>query len=59
YKWADRNLDFQFGLEGEASEETQVVMNGNTAIALGAIAAGFKLCSMYPITPATSASHAL
>ncbi|MEE8396686.1 MAG: 2-oxoacid:acceptor oxidoreductase subunit alpha, partial [bacterium] len=37
----------------------QVVMNGNTAIAIGAIAAGFKICSMYPITPATSASHAL
>jgi 2-oxoglutarate ferredoxin oxidoreductase subunit alpha len=37
----------------------QVAMNGNTAIALGSIAAGYELCSMYPITPATSASHEL
>jgi 2-oxoglutarate ferredoxin oxidoreductase subunit alpha len=36
-----------------------VVMNGNMAIGLGAMAAGFELCSMYPITPATSASHYL
>jgi 2-oxoglutarate ferredoxin oxidoreductase subunit alpha len=34
-------------------------MNGNTALALGAVSAGFELCSIYPITPATSASHAL
>jgi 2-oxoglutarate ferredoxin oxidoreductase subunit alpha len=36
-----------------------VVMNGNQAIALGAIAAGLDLCAMYPITPATSVSHYL
>ena len=36
-----------------------VVMNGNAAIALGAMAAGIEVCSMYPITPATSASHYL
>ncbi len=29
------------------------------ALAMGAVAAGFELCSMYPITPATSASHVL
>ena len=34
-------------------------MNGNQAIGLGAMAAGFELCAMYPITPATSASHFL
>jgi 2-oxoglutarate ferredoxin oxidoreductase subunit alpha len=36
-----------------------VVMNGNQAIGLGAMAAGIEVCSMYPITPATSASHFL
>ncbi len=36
-----------------------VVMNGNQSIAVGAIASGMELCSMYPITPATSASHYL
>lgn len=57
--WGETHLDFQFQIKAEVVEEPQVVMNGNTAIAIGAIAAGFKLCSMYPITPATSASHAL
>ncbi|MDH4247989.1 MAG: 2-oxoacid:acceptor oxidoreductase subunit alpha [Deltaproteobacteria bacterium] len=59
YTWSEKHLDFQFQIKGLASEQSQVVMNGNTALALGAIAAGFKLCSMYPITPATSASHTL
>ena len=36
-----------------------VVMNGNQAIALGIMASGIEVCSMYPITPATSASHFL
>jgi 2-oxoglutarate ferredoxin oxidoreductase subunit alpha len=36
-----------------------VVMNGNEALGMGAIAAGMELCAMYPITPATSVSHFL
>jgi 2-oxoglutarate ferredoxin oxidoreductase subunit alpha len=36
-----------------------VVMNGNQATALGIMAAGIEVCSMYPITPATSVSHYL
>jgi 2-oxoglutarate ferredoxin oxidoreductase subunit alpha len=34
-------------------------VNGNQAIAMGAIASGMELCAMYPITPATSVSHHL
>jgi len=34
-------------------------MNGNQALALGAVAAGMDLAAMYPITPATSVSHQL
>ena len=37
----------------------QLVVNGNTALALGVIASGMEICAMYPITPATSASHYL
>ena len=59
YAWGEKNLDFQYVIDVFATDMPQVVMNGNTAIALGSIAAGFKICSMYPITPATSASHAL
>jgi 2-oxoglutarate/2-oxoacid ferredoxin oxidoreductase subunit alpha len=36
-----------------------VVINGNTAAGLGVMAAGIELVAMYPITPATSASHYL
>jgi 2-oxoglutarate ferredoxin oxidoreductase subunit alpha len=59
YQYGEGNLEFQYEIGVQKIKESQVVMNGNLAIALGAIAAGFKLCSMYPITPATSASHYL
>ena len=39
--------------------ESAVVINGNTAAGLGVMAAGIELVAMYPITPATSASHYL
>ena len=57
--WARENLDFQFDIETVPAEETRVVMNGNQAAALGAVAAGMEMCAMYPITPATSVSHEL
>ena len=59
YQYGEDNFDFQFIIPSTPSEEAMVAMNGNTALAMGTIAAGFKLCSMYPITPATSASHIL
>jgi 2-oxoglutarate/2-oxoacid ferredoxin oxidoreductase subunit alpha len=58
-QWAEQNLDFRFEIPPIASLEPRVVMNGNQAVALGAIASGMDLIAMYPITPATSASHAL
>jgi 2-oxoglutarate ferredoxin oxidoreductase subunit alpha len=36
-----------------------IVCNGNQAIGMGVMASGMELVSMYPITPATSASHHL
>ena len=57
--WARENLDFQFHIESIPFEESRVVMNGNQAAALGAVAAGMEMCAMYPITPATSVSHEL
>jgi 2-oxoglutarate ferredoxin oxidoreductase subunit alpha len=57
--WADANLDFAFMIPVSRSTEPQVVMNGNAALALGIIASGMEVCAMYPITPATSASHYL
>ena len=57
--WARENLKFQFKIDSVPAEESRVVMNGNQASALGAIAAGMEICAMYPITPATSVSHEL
>jgi 2-oxoglutarate ferredoxin oxidoreductase subunit alpha len=57
--WARENLDFRFDIPSIPAEEERIVMNGNQACALGAIAAGMEMCAMYPITPATSVSHEL
>ncbi len=57
--WAEANLDIKYRIPAERSKEPQIVVNGNTAIALGVIASGMDICAMYPITPATSASHYL
>ena len=59
WEWAEENLDFRYAIPAERSDEPQVVINGNTALALGVLASGMDICAMYPITPATSASHYL
>ncbi|MBK9608797.1 MAG: 2-oxoacid:acceptor oxidoreductase subunit alpha [Betaproteobacteria bacterium] len=58
-KWAEANLDFCYSIPAVRSTEPQLVVNGNTALALGVLASGMEICAMYPITPATSASHYL
>ncbi len=59
YAWALENLDFRFVIPTMAETGPKLVMNGNEALALGAVAAGMELAAMYPITPATSVSHML
>jgi 2-oxoglutarate ferredoxin oxidoreductase subunit alpha len=59
FQYGVTNFKECFEIEAHPTDVPKVAMNGNTALALGAISAGFDLCSMYPITPATSASHAL
>ena len=57
--WAEANLDFCYSIPATRATEPQIVVNGNTALALGVMASGMEICAMYPITPATSASHYL
>ncbi len=57
--WARENLDFRVSVPPVPGDRDMVVMNGNQAVALGAVAAGMELAAMYPITPATSVSHQL
>ncbi len=59
YSWSEENLELRFTIPGVATSGDYVVMNGNEAISLGIMAAGIEVCSMYPITPATSATHAM
>jgi 2-oxoglutarate ferredoxin oxidoreductase subunit alpha len=59
FAWGEANLDFKYAIPATRSSVPQVVVNGNTAIALGVLASGMDICAMYPITPATSASHYL
>jgi 2-oxoglutarate ferredoxin oxidoreductase subunit alpha len=59
WEWASEHLDFRVDVTPEPPAQPMVVMNGNQAVALGAVAAGMELAAMYPITPATSVSHQL
>ncbi|HSQ41241.1 MAG TPA: 2-oxoacid:acceptor oxidoreductase subunit alpha [Fibrobacteraceae bacterium] len=59
FAFGSTHFETTFQVAPMPSQQAQVAMNGNTALALGAIAAGYELCAMYPITPATSASHEL
>lgn len=59
FAWGEANLEFKYEIPAERAKVPQVVVNGNTAIALGVLASGMDICAMYPITPATSASHYL
>ncbi len=61
YNFAKNNLEYFFDIppyEGAQEELDKVIVtNGNTAVGLGVMASGMEMISMYPITPATSASH--
>jgi 2-oxoglutarate ferredoxin oxidoreductase subunit alpha len=57
--WAEQNLTFKYRMPAQPATEKLIVVNGNAALALGILASGMEVCAMYPITPATSASHYL
>ena len=57
--WAAEHLDFKYRIPVLPVKEPLIVVNGNTALGLGVLASGMDICSMYPITPATSTSHYL
>ncbi len=50
----EETLDVSFEYDLETTEEEYVLLNGDEAIGLGAIAAGCRFYAGYPITPATA-----
>jgi 2-oxoglutarate ferredoxin oxidoreductase subunit alpha len=59
HRWARANVGFSFRIPATPHDRRQISINGNVSLALGVMASGMDLCAMYPITPATSASHYL
>jgi len=53
YKWAAEQSPEFDPLSKPDSGKGKLALNGNQAIALGAMAAGVNFCSFYPMTPAT------
>ena len=58
-RFAQENLTYRFDIPAMKTKQDLIVTNGNQAVGLGVMAAGMDLVSMYPITPATSATHYL
>lgn len=50
----DRRGDFSYSLKPPENPDAQMVLDGNQAFALGAIAGGCNFISAYPMTPSTS-----
>ena len=55
FDWAESTqLPGKVKLAPVADRQERLMLNGNEAIALGAISAGLKFCAFYPMTPSTS-----
>src|SRR6185295_12013986 len=42
HAWAEANLDFQYRIPAQRPTEPKIVVNGNTALALGVLASGME-----------------
>ena len=56
YNWAKPQVGDQYHLPAKINtpQKPRLLINGNTALALGAVAGGINFCSFYPMTPGTS-----
>jgi 2-oxoglutarate ferredoxin oxidoreductase subunit alpha len=53
-EWTGPHVTSNYKLPDIATPGKHLMMNGNEAIALGAISAGLRFCAFYPMTPSTS-----
>ena len=58
--WALKNLDCPIGLRLRRADEVgnSIFIEGNSAVALGAVYGGATVCAWYPITPSSSVAEA-
>jgi 2-oxoglutarate ferredoxin oxidoreductase subunit alpha len=56
HQWVTRNLDCPLGIRVERRDQVgdKILLDGNTALGLGAIYGGATVAAWYPITPSTS-----
>jgi len=56
HQWVRNNLDCPIGIRVEHSDKVgdKILLDGNTALGLGAIYGGATVAAWYPITPSTS-----
>ncbi len=59
YAWVEANKSDFAPLVPAKEQGQRLMLDGNEAIALGALAAGVKFCSFYPMTPSTSVAMTL
>jgi 2-oxoglutarate ferredoxin oxidoreductase subunit alpha len=59
YEWISRDKRSLPTLKNPSQVPSRMMLNGNEAIALGAISAGVRFCSFYPMTPSTSINIAM
>jgi 2-oxoglutarate ferredoxin oxidoreductase subunit alpha len=59
FRWAEKQALSFPKLPPVSDPPDRLIMNGNEAIALGALSAGLKFYSFYPMTPSTSIGVAL
>lgn len=59
YQLAQGLIDFRIQVDSIPQKGEKILIDGNSALAMGIIDAGIKLFSGYPITPASSVMHTL
>jgi len=61
YEWSKNHIscENQFLLKSPSKIDDRIIVNGNTAAAIGALYGGLQFSAWYPITPATSIAESL
>lgn len=59
YQWGRENIKNKSSFPPLLNPRPRLMMNGNEAIALGALAGGLKFFAFYPMTPSTSIGQSL